>query len=386
MSKRVKLLASVNRLRSPKAIGLLQVSIVAMIFLGCAIQIQAAPTITGILVNGVVSNTGPVGATLTIQGSGFGATIGFSTATLNGIALAGAGVKPTSWSNTSIVAVIPNTASSGPIVVTVASVKSNSWQFTIGGVLTSVSPTTQVAGKAVTITGSGLGTAGGTITFNGQNASWTAWTATSITAIVPPAATVGGIVATVSGIQTNGIPFTPTPYITQLSSANGIAGDTITITGGSFGNQQGNSTVTFAGVTATVNPNGWSNTIISVTVPASAVQLVNIVVTVNGSASSKVAFTYNLPQITGISLPSGPPQVGFIITGNNFGPNDNLVNTFVTLGGQILPTLSWSNTEIVVQVPAGFPQGNNLPLVVTYAGLASTNNVQFSVVPPFGCN
>src|SRR5215471_21073600 len=79
----------------------------------CGGVAQAQPSITGFLVNGVSSNTGPVGATLTIQGSGFGATQGFSTATLNGIAVAGNGVRPTSWSNTAIVVVIPKTASSG---------------------------------------------------------------------------------------------------------------------------------------------------------------------------------------------------------------------------------------------------------------------------------
>src|SRR6516165_9371530 len=70
---------------------------------------KASPTITGFLVNGVASSTGPVGASLTIQGSGFGTSRGFSTATLNGIAVAGNGVAPTSWSDTSIVVTIPTT-------------------------------------------------------------------------------------------------------------------------------------------------------------------------------------------------------------------------------------------------------------------------------------
>src|SRR6185437_3161608 len=116
-------------------------------------------------------STGPVGATLTIQGSGFGATIGFSTVTLNGIALAGNGVKPTSWSNTSIVVVIPKTASSGPVIVKVSGKLSNSVNFTIGALISGISGTSGLAGTPVTIQGAGFGTAGGTVTFNGTIAT-----------------------------------------------------------------------------------------------------------------------------------------------------------------------------------------------------------------------
>src|SRR5215470_8407522 len=48
----------------------------------CSAAAQAQSNITGFLVNGVSATSGPVGATLTIQGSGFGSTQGFSTATL----------------------------------------------------------------------------------------------------------------------------------------------------------------------------------------------------------------------------------------------------------------------------------------------------------------
>ena len=54
---------------------------VCVLFLFCSAA--QAQSITGFLVNGVSSSTGPIGATLTIQGSGFGASQGFNTATLN---------------------------------------------------------------------------------------------------------------------------------------------------------------------------------------------------------------------------------------------------------------------------------------------------------------
>jgi hypothetical protein len=108
----------------------------------------------------------------------------------------------------------------------------------------------------------------------------------------------------------------------------------------------------------------------------------------------------SLPQITGISFDnldnpipagniasslSGPPHVGFIILGNNFGPNDNDVNTYVTLNGQLLNTTSWSNNAIWVQVPPNFSIGGPYSLVVTVAGLSSTSGATFQVATPIAC-
>jgi len=264
-------------------------SIVLNIFLlSAAALAQTDPHIRRTLVNGIPSNIGHVGANLTIQGSGFGATEGFSLATLNGILLCGPGVGCT-WSDTSIQAVIPNTAESGPIVVTVGNIESNRWHFGIIPVLLRVYPRTARAGKSVTINGDGLGTSGGTVTFNGQKAKWTGWTDASITATVPPAATAGPIVATVRGQTSNGVPFTPTAVITKLSPDSGKAGDQVTIKGYSFGDQQLDSSVTFDGVTASVI--SWSNKSIVVTAPSGA-GTGYVVVTVNWVHSKGKLFTY----------------------------------------------------------------------------------------------
>src|SRR5215471_17577060 len=195
-----------------------------VLMLGCITgQAQTGPTITGFLVNGVASNTGPVGASLTIQGSGFGATQGFSTATLNGIAVAGNGVKPTSWSNTAIVVVIPKTASSGPVVVKVAGKSSNAMNFNVGAVITGVSPGTALVGSSVTISGQGFGTSGGTVTFNGTTATTSSWTDASITVTAPSGALTGLVVATVNGVGSAGQVFTYTPQITGLNPNPALA-------------------------------------------------------------------------------------------------------------------------------------------------------------------
>lgn len=345
-----------------------------LVALCCIAKAQAAPTITGLLVNGVVSNTGPVGATLTIQGTGFGASIGFSTATLNGIALAGPGEAAVSWTNTAIVAVIPETVSSGPVIVTVGGVSSNSVSFFIGALITQVSPTSALAGTGVIIGGQGFGTSGGTVTFNGVSAVTTGWADTDIAATVPTGATAGPIVVNVSGQLSNGWPFTPTPSISSLSSNFGVAGTAVTISGDSFGNSQvSGSTVTFDGVPATVSK--WTNTSIIATAPSGATTGY-VVVSVNGVPSAGIMFTYT-PSITSLSpipvLADGLITIG----GTNFG--SPLSTDVVTFDGTTATVNSWSNTSIVAVVPGNVAAGT---VVVSVNGVDS-NAFSFALTSPY---
>jgi len=71
---------------------------------------------------------GNVGASVTITGLNFGSTQGTSTVSFNGTAAASIG----NWSDTSITAVVPAGATTGPVVVTANGVTSNSVAFTVG--------------------------------------------------------------------------------------------------------------------------------------------------------------------------------------------------------------------------------------------------------------
>jgi hypothetical protein len=81
----------------------------------------AAPTVTNIS-----PQSGIVGAYITISGSGFGTTQDVSTVTLNSI-----NVGIASWSDTSIVAIVPAGATSGPFAVTVGGQTGDSPTFTV---------------------------------------------------------------------------------------------------------------------------------------------------------------------------------------------------------------------------------------------------------------
>lgn len=107
------------------------------------------------------TSSGLPGAAVTITGTNFGATQSGSVLTFNGLA-----ATPSSWSATQIVASVPATASSGPVVVTAGGRASNGVAFTVvvpppaAPIITSVSPSSGRGETVVTITGTNFGTPG----------------------------------------------------------------------------------------------------------------------------------------------------------------------------------------------------------------------------------
>ena len=89
-------------------------------------------------------------------------------------------------------------------------------------------------------------------------------------------------------------------------------GTSVEITGVNFGASQGTSTVTFNGTGAT--PTNWSDTSITVAVPMGATTG-DVVVTVDGTASSGVSFTV-APAIGSLSPDAGPEGTTVEITGD----------------------------------------------------------------------
>ena len=93
-----------------------------------------------------------------------------------------------------------------------------------------------------------------------------------------------------------------TPSITSLSPSSAPAGVPVTITGIDFGATQGNSTVTFNGISAG-QASSWSAGSITVLVPGGAVTGA-VVVTVGGSASNPVSFALPPPPGGNLVVPS----------------------------------------------------------------------------------
>ena len=317
-------------------------------------------------ISGLSPASGPEGTSVEITGTSFGPTQGTGTVSFNGTA-----ATPTSWSATSITAAVPAGATTGNVVVTVDGEASNGVTFTVTPAISGLSPASGPEGTSVEITGTSFGpTQGtGTVSFNGTAATPTSWSATSITAAVPAGATTGNVVVTVDGEASNGVTFTVTPSISGLNPASGPVGASVEISGTTFGDSQRTSTVTFNGTAAT--PTSWSDTSITVTVPAGATTG-DVVVTVGGQASNGVAFTVK-PSISGLNPSGGPVETSVGITGTSFGATQG--TSTVTFNGTVAAPTSWDDTSITVEVPAGATTGN---VVVTVDGQAS-NGVTFTV-------
>ena len=122
--------------------------IVLFLFPGVAL---ATPTITSIN-----PGSGPIGTPVTINGSGF-------TSAQGAVALNGTSAAVSSWSDTAIVAIVPNGASSGSFSVTVGSETATSSTFTVTALPSAWS---QVDIGSVGVSGSGS-YANGTFTIQG---------------------------------------------------------------------------------------------------------------------------------------------------------------------------------------------------------------------------
>ncbi len=84
------------------------------------------------------------------------------------------------------------------------------------------------------------------------------------------------------------------------------------------------------------------------------------------------------PSITNIIPTSGPVGTVVTINGANFGPTVGTRTSLVLFNGLGARTNNWSNTQILVPVPAGATTGN---VVVSISGIVS-NGINFTVTLP----
>lgn len=231
--------------------------------------------------------SGAVNATVTISGSGL---LGASSVTFGG-----ATATIVSDTATTVKALVPAGAVSGPIAVT-----------TLGGTATSVasftvtaspvpadvhfSPASGVPGTTVSIHGTGL-LGASSVTFGGVAATILSSSATLVKALVPAGAASGPIaVTTVGGTATSVASFTvnpsPVPVVSRFSPVSAVPGTTVTISGSGL---LGASSVTFGGVAAAIVYD--TATVLKALVPAGAVSGTIAVTTPGGTAVSAGTFT-----------------------------------------------------------------------------------------------
>ena len=238
--------------------------------------------------------------------------------------------------------------------------------------IASLSPTTGNAGTSVTITGGDFGASYGssTVAFNGVSATPSSWSDASIAAPVPPNATSGPVVVTVSGQASNSATFTIPATISSVLPSSGPIGSAVTIAGSGFGATQGSSSVSFNGIPAIAT--SWSSGQIVAVVPPGATTG-PVAVTVSSVVGTGPTFSVT-PSITAIAPSGGAAGTPVRIRGNSFGTSQGTV----TFNGAQAAIGSWLNNSIVATVPSGATSGP--AVVVTAAGLAS-NQVNFTLTP-----
>ncbi|HEX3110225.1 MAG TPA: IPT/TIG domain-containing protein, partial [Thermoanaerobaculia bacterium] len=159
--------------------------------------------------------------------------------------------------------------------------------------VTSFSPTSGGTGTSVTITGTNF-TGTTAVKFNGQSATFTVISSTSITATVPNCLSTGTIsVTNASGTGTSSGTFTVTgcggsaPTVTSFSPTSGGTGTSVTITGTNF---TGTTAVKFNGQSATTFT-VVSSTSITATVPNCSSTGTIAVTNASGTGTSTGTFT-----------------------------------------------------------------------------------------------
>jgi len=348
-------------------------------------------------ISNLIPVSGPVGTSVTITGTNFGATQGNSTVTFNGTA-----ATPTSWSATSIAVPVPAGATTGNVAVTVGGLASSGVAFNVLAtpVITGLSPASGSPSTIVTISGTkfGLSQGGSTVTFNGTIASPTSWNASTIVVPVPVGANSGSVIVTVNGVASSGSPFNLTPISVSVSPATATisAGGGTSFTATVMNEVSNNLPKT--GVTWTLSGTGCSGSacgtffaaagpyFASYAAPSTlpSPPTVSFMASSNADPTKSATATINLvqtpaPVISSLSPSSGISGTSVNITGTNFGAGQG-ANT-VWFNGTVAAVTSWANSSILATVPSFAPGFQNAIVTVVVNGLTS-NGVNFSLVPP----
>ena len=257
------------------------------------------------------------------------------------------------------------------------------YTFQAGPAITGISPNSgpTAGGQSVNINGADLSGAT-SVTFGGAAAAITANTATQITVTTPThaAGAVDVVVTTPGGstTSTGGYTFQAGPAITGISPNSGptVGGQSVNINGSDL---NGATAVTFGGAAATITAN--TATQITVTTPAHAAGVVDVVVTTpGGSTTSTGGYTFQAgPAITGISPNSGPTAGGQSV---NINGADLSGATSVTFGGAAAAITANTATQITVTTPTHAAGAVDVVVTTLGGNASSTGGYTYQALPP----
>jgi hypothetical protein len=284
-------------------------------------QYGAAPTISSFS-----PGSGPVGSTVTVNGSNYNGINQITSVTLHGVSVPNFNVI----SNTQLVFTVPSGATTGPIAVTNSTntaTTSSSFTVLVAPTLTSANPNSGGAGTVVQIAGQHLATVT-SVTFGGvASTDVMPVSDTEVDAAVPVKAKVGSApisVTTSAGQSTNTVPFTVesgAPVVSSFDKPSGTAGTVVTITGKNFDSKDHSLKVTEVdfGAGADNNPTVVSPTKVTATVPANATSGPITVYNASGSGTSSKSFlVIATPSVSSFTPQAAKAGDMVTITGSSF--------------------------------------------------------------------
>ena len=334
-------------------------------------------------ISSISPQTGRTNTVVTVSGSNFGSSRGSSTVRIGSVVIPSSAF--TSWSSSRIRFRIPVNTPPGNLTVRTSQGTSNSIRLQITSpYLTGISPTRAKTGDRLTLTGGNFGTRRGTgYVFFSSNvrpsaADYVSWSNSRIVVRVPARARSGNVQVTTSN-GTSGTKLlqieSRSPQITSVSPRQVQYNQVVTVTGINFGSSRGSSTVRIGSV---VIPSSslasWSNTRIRFRVPVNTPPG-NLTVRTSEGTSNAIRLQITSPYLTGISPTQVKTGERLTLTGGNFGTRRS--TGYVLFASNVRPStadyVSWSNSRIVVKVPARAQSGN--VQVVTANGRSGTRRV-----------
>lgn len=258
-----------------------------------------------------------------------------------------------------------NSGAATPIVASAGNID-------VAPAVTGLTPTAAVPGQAVTVAGSGFGTAG-TATVGGIAAAST-WHDTGITVVVPGAASSGPLVLhrANDGAVISAGALTVQAAVSDISPGAAAVGDTVTISGAGFGTAPG--TVVLGSVTLPVSQ--WSPSSITVSVPGGVSAGQVLVQPLHNAAPLAAPTLTILPRISAADPGHAAGGALVRLIGTSFGSQQGTVR----IGATPVVVSLWSDSEVVVTLPATVPPGPaSISLLVPGIGTAAA--VAFVVDP-----
>ena len=306
--------------------------------------------------------------TVTITGSNFGSSRGSSSVWVGSVRVP----SFTAWSNTTIRFRVPTNMRSGNVTVRTSEGTSNAVRLEITSrpYLSSVSPTRVKPGDRLTLTGSNFGRTRGSsyVLFTPNvwptaSSDYVTWSDTRIVVKVPAGAQSGDVKVVV-GSQSSGTKHivieSALPQITSVSPRQVQYNQTVTVRGSNFGSSRGSSSVWVGSVRVT-SFSSWSNTTIRFRVPTNMRSGNLTVRTANGTSNAVRLEVTSGPSLSSVSPTTVKPGDQLTLTGSNFGRTRG--SSYVLFTPNVWPTtnsdyVSWSDTRIVVKVPARAQSGD----------------------------